>query len=69
MSVQKVSATKKTTPCVFKLIQVLDTTNKKSVPLFNNGAMNLQTTCMYVQIGESSVHQGNIMSTSGDILS
>ena len=42
---------------------------EKRGPVFNHGAMNLQTTCiMCVQyIGGSSVHQGNIMSILGHV--
>ena len=44
MSVKMALTTKKTASCVFQLIQVPDTANRKRGPLFNHGAMNLQAT-------------------------
>ena len=46
MSVKMAIPTKKTAFCVFQFIQVLGTVNRKKGPLFNHGAMNLQTTCI-----------------------
>ena len=49
MCVKMDLTTKETASCVFQLIQVLATANKKG-PLFNHGAMDLQTTCIICSV-------------------